>query len=298
MFQWLTGSLFRGFAGSLIIGGLYWRRGTTAAAYAAMGVGVSWALFAFFLTQCWASHVYPWLSVHAPGVLTALTHGLETLGARLAIANWKVTPERCPISGMELHALNIIWCITTYVVVSVLTCRQPFNLERMLHRGIYARAEDRVEGDLATPRRWWQKLVGIDREYTRGDRILAWSVFVWTMIGFGYFAVSALWNIFLSRWSDETWFAIWKYYGMSTSLLIGAVTPVWFTWGSTRDLVRFFRALREVKRSVSDDGRVVGHVSADDVALVEKVEHAVLPEGHRGAPGTSVAAEVDRQAKC
>jgi hypothetical protein len=41
-----------------------------------------------------------------------------------------------------------------------------------------------------------------------------------------------------------------------------------------------FKALAAEKQNVLDDGRVIGHVSAADVELVEKVDHVIIPEAH------------------
>ena len=68
--------------------------------------------------------------------------------------------------------------------------------------------------------------------------------------------------------------------GVVGGVLIGAVTTVWFTIGGTRDLIRLFRDLAAKKTDMLDDGRVIGHVSADDVALVEKVDQVNIDEAH------------------
>ena len=63
-------------------------------------------------------------------------------------------------------------------------------------------------------------------------------------------------------------------------MLIGVVSTVWFTIGGTRDLIRMFKDLGAKQANMLDDGRVIGNVSADDVALVEKVEHVNIEEAH------------------
>ena len=50
--------------------------------------------------------------------------------------------------------------------------------------------------------------------------------------------------------------------------------------GGIRDLTRMFRDLAKKEANRLDDGRVIGNVSADDVALVEKVEHINIEEAH------------------
>ena len=46
------------------------------------------------------------------------------------------------------------------------------------------------------------------------------------------------------------------------------------------DLRRLFKRLSEKQDNMLDDGRVVGHVSAADVSMVEKVDHVVIEEAH------------------
>jgi len=273
MFFQLTGSLYLGFAGSLIIGGLYWRRGTTAGAYTAMTVGISWAVFSFCMTQFWATHIHPWLATHAPVGLDRFRLVLESLGNTLPIVQWEWSEIRFPISGMELSFINMLLCISSYSVVSLLTSRERFNLDRMLHRGAYAVEQHHgmtVEEEKARP--WWRKVTGITREYSRGDRIIAWSVFLWSMQAFITFLIVVVLNLFVKPWSAHGFFLYWKYYQIGISLVVGAVTTVWFSWGGTRDLIRFFRALRSAEADDQDDGRVVDHVSAADIKRVEEVE--------------------------
>ncbi|MEW6357213.1 MAG: sodium:proline symporter [Planctomycetota bacterium] len=280
MFFAMTGSIYLGGAGAVILGGLYWKKGTSAGAWGAMIVGSTMGLSGFLCQKFWGSDIYPWLVNHAPGFLEMFKASLEGLGARWAFVNWKVTPDRFPISGQEVYFLTMFASVWTYVVLSLFTCRENFNLERMLHRGKYAR--DLKPGETPPPRppRTWRALLGINEEYTRGDRILAWSVFIWTMYGFGVFLIQVIWNLCIGYWSKDFWFAWWKYYVVPISLLVGAVTTVWFTIGGTWDLMRLFRRLEALKRNMLDDGRVVGHVNADDVALVEKVDHITIAKAH------------------
>jgi SSS family solute:Na+ symporter len=236
--------------------------------------------------------LYPWLTANTPGLFRTLSQSLETLGEILPCVAWKVTPNRFPLSGQEIYFLTMVLAILAYVGFSLLTCRESFNLERMLHRGKYARAEDQVAVTAeAAPRNWLIRLLGIDVHFTRGDKILAWSVFLWSMLHFAIFLVIIVWNVTFGTWSERVWFLWWKYYTLWLGLFVGGVTTIWFTWGGTRDLIRLFRSLKELKRNVLDDGRVIGHVSADDVAMVEAVEHVTIREAHEAE------AELERKLK-
>jgi len=257
----LTGTIFLGGAGACIIGGLYWKKGTTAGAYTAMFVGLVFALLGFFLNQQWGAMVHPWLAKAHPEFLESFRTTLESIGNALPIINWDTDPETFarsfPITGQEIYFLGIVFALSGYAVVSLLTCKQEFNLDEMLHRGKY-NLEHFVseEADASVEKKGfaWNKLAGITKEYSKGDRILAWSVTIWTFYNFLFFVTELVWNL-ISPWTENTWINIFFYYTLPMNLLVGVVTTIWFTWGSTRDLCRLFKALKEnyEKNAPSDD---------------------------------------------
>ena len=156
----------------------------------------------------------------------------------------------------------VVLSILLYVAVSLLTCRKPFDFDRMLHRGKY-NLEHHTAADAEPPGNpgflRWKTLLGITPEYTRGDRILAYSVLAWTLLGFAEFLFAAIVNLFITRWSNEAWFLWWEYITVGQGLLYGVVTTVWFTWGGLRDLRRLFRHLKNNQSASddNDDGRIV-----------------------------------------
>jgi SSS family solute:Na+ symporter len=282
LFFALTGSVYLGGAGAVILGGLYWKRGTTAGAWAAMISGSGLALVGFMLTQFWASPIYPWLSSHTPGALALLTRVLEGIGRAVPFLHWTMSSERFPITGQEIYFATMVAAVVSYVGVSMVTCREPFNLDRMLHRGAYRRSEDRLEE--AAPQgsaiaNWKRVLLGFDEQFTRGDRILSTSVFLYTMGQFAVWMSVVLWNLLVGRFSKEGWASYFWIINVDMALVIGAVTSVWFTIGGTRDLRRMFKRLEVLRRNVLDDGRVIGHVNADDLA--------VKPDGSDGQAGAT-----------
>jgi SSS family solute:Na+ symporter len=288
MFFALTGSIFLGGAGACILGGLYSKKGTAAGAWGAMIVGSSLALVGFFSEHYWASQIYPWLAAHAPAFLQSLKVWMEWLGDVLPFVEWKVGPKNFPLSGQEIFFITMLFSVTTYVVLSRITRGEPFNMDRMLHRGKYARGEKKVVEPQERPG-ILKKLLGIDEQFTTGDKILSWSVFIWTMANFAVFLSVAGWNIFISRWSPQGWANYFFIMNLVVGLVVGAVTSVWFTIGGTWGLRDMFRRLHALQRNRLDDGRVVAHMNVDDVALVEKVDHVVIQEAHEagsleGAP--------------
>jgi solute:Na+ symporter, SSS family len=176
----------------------------------------------------------------------------------------------------------MVLSISLFVIISLLTCRKPFNMDRMLHRGKYRREGQELIRKKLTFRNALRKLIGIDSQYTTGDKILAWAVFAYS---FGWLFLTAfvgvwVWNA-IAPWPMEWW---GDFYFITEivvgGFLISAISTVWLTIGGTRDLIRMFKDLGAKERNMLDDGRVIDNVSADDVALVEKIDNINIEEAH------------------
>jgi SSS family solute:Na+ symporter len=279
MFFALTGAVYLGGAGSVIIGGLYWKKGTTAGAWTAMLTGMFMSVFAFVGENFWADLLYPWLTGF-PAILTFLDDYLRLVSSFLPWVQWRIEPTRFPINGQEIYFTTMLSAIVAYVGVSLATCRESFDLEKMLHRGKYLRVGEKpVERPARTFRGLLMTLLGFDSQYTRGDKMLAWSVFLYTMVfGLGVWTIQVVWNLFL-RWPDSWWFSWAWYYNLTVILVIGTITTLWFGIGTTIDLRRLFKRLSALRRDERDDGRVFDHVNADEIDLVKQVEQRDLPDG-------------------
>lgn len=278
MFLAITGALWN-VAGPVVTFGLYWRRGTTAGAFTAMLVGASVAIAAIFAQKLWVPALYPWIATHGWGpavdsLLRALSSPLEPW------VHWELTPEKFPISSVEVGVFNNVFTMLLYLGVSLATCRQPFNLDRLLHRGAYADETERRRETIRVP--LLQRVVGIDGNYTRGDRALAWSVFAWS---FGWcfclcFLGNVAWHVLgakglLPAQPDSWWGVYFFIVNFCVAFAVGIVSTVWFGICSTRDLVRLFRDLDARERAgggqdAQDDGSVEGHVSLADRPLRNK----------------------------
>jgi SSS family solute:Na+ symporter len=177
--------------------------------------------------------------------------------------------------------------VSAYVGVSLLTCKEKFDLDRMLHRGIYQRKDevtDTMPVAQEAKRSLLQKLLGFNEHYTKGDRTLAWAVFWWTMFNFTVFVVVALWNLLFGVWSDEGWFLYWKYYTIGLTLVVTSITTIWFTIGGTLDLRKMFIRLKTLAVNSDDDGRVIGHMNADDFAALQSQQKESSTESKTGTP--------------
>ena len=270
MFFSITGAIWLGGAGSCIVFGLYWKRGTAAGAWSSLIAGSTIATSGFVLQHSWVGHIYPWLQRH--DLLEAVSTFFATASAPFEpFVVWRVTEMSFPMNSQEIYFLALVVSISLYVVVSLLTCKEAFNMDRMLHRGKY-----HVEGKELAKTRWnFSKMLGINENYTRGDRILAWSVFIWSFV-FRFcivFVGFIIWNL-ISPWPKH-WWANWFWIDYIYVMGLNAtITVFWFGICGTRDLIRMFKRLdaRIENADVLDDGRVEGHVSAADLALVAKVE--------------------------
>jgi SSS family solute:Na+ symporter len=236
----ITNAIFVSGAGAAIIGGLYWRKGTTGGAWSAVFVGSALALGGILLNQYW-TQITPWWNA--------------------SYAKMFILPAKFWMNGIQVAFVASLAATVVYIVVSYLTCRVDFNLDQMLHRGKYTPPAEQLDPE--RPRPWLARLTGVDYRFTRSDRWIATLLVGWSLL-------VALINGFVvlmnsrpnSRWMTAGWSRYWLIFGVGVPFVIGLATTVWFTIGGVRDLRDFFRALRTVKRDASDDGRV--EVSGDD----------------------------------
>lgn len=253
MFFAITGAIFLGGSGCAILGGLYWKKGTTAGAWMGMITGSVLAVGGLITQQVWKS-VSP--------TLVSLLNPLAGWGMIEPVQSYLLThAEKFPLNGQVIFFVAMFSSLVVYVTVSLLTCKEDFNLDRMLHRGQYS-----VEGPspASTRRKWtWGSIIGFDQEFTRGDKIVSGSLFAWGLFWFLVFVVMSV--LYLIRpWPLSVWATYWHFYAILIPIFVGVVTTVWFTWGGTRDLFRFFRDLPNVKRDALDDGSVLNHHNSDD----------------------------------
>jgi solute:Na+ symporter, SSS family len=169
----------------------------------------------------------------------------------------------------------MIFGVIAYVIGSYFTYTELFNLDRMLHRGIYSdNKTPKLEGQSYTFRGVINKLLGIDSNYTRGDKAIAWSVMLWSL-GYNFlimFVGVLIWNA-ISPWTNEQWSIYFFINSICTALIVGSVSTVWFVIGGIIDTRALFRDLARRVSNPLDNGQVSGHVSLCDVKHFNKIEH-------------------------
>jgi SSS family solute:Na+ symporter len=258
----LTGTIYLGGAGVVIAGGLYWKKGTTPAAWAGMILGASLGVIGLLLDQKWKSFLAPILLDWFPHNAYLLAH-----------------TEKFPINGQWMWFISMVMAIVVYMVISLLTIKKDFNMDRMLHRGQYSvDAEGKPLPPVPKPPRSWRSLLGIDAQFTRGDRALSFSIFWWSMMWFGVFVVITAWNL-LRRWPVQWWANYWYIAGILLPFAIGIVTSIWFTIGGLRDLRRLFILLETRRRNPLDDGTVPSPAPAigDEAVVAETASKVCAP---------------------
>jgi SSS family solute:Na+ symporter len=166
---------------------------------------------------------------------------------------------------MEISFYATLFAIALYVIVSLLTCKRDFAMDRMLHRGIYAQAGEKGQTSTVGMRLSIRTVLGIDDEFTRGDKWITGILFGWGMMWFVILLVGSVWN-WLSPWSDQTWNQFWYVVAIIMPVIWAVAGTIWFTWGGLRDMVELFRKLKTTSRNSLDNGMVVGHQNLDEKA--------------------------------
>lgn len=158
------------------------------------------------------------------------------------------------LDGQRLTFFNALCCITVYVVVSLLTYNRNFNLDKMLHRGEYAIADDTAKGDVIRGPRLYRWL-GINDSFTRTDRVIYLTSVGWVLFWGVVFFVGLLMQWLTGGIADSSWMTFWGLM-MLMSLVLGAVTTVWFSVGGFINMKEMFQMLRTRVRDADDDGTV------------------------------------------
>jgi len=211
LFFAITGAIFAGGSGAVIIGGLYWKRGTTGAAWAAMITGSSIAVGGIILHQIY---------------------------------------DNFPINGQWFWMISMFGASVVYVAVSLLSRKEPFNMDKLLKRGAYAVPNESKVVE-AVPSKGW-KLLGMGKEFTRGDKFIYIGNYIWTGAWTLVFIVGTIYNL-SHEVVNDSWMRFWRIY-LVIHIVMAIVVIFWFTIGGFKDLREMVRRLRTQARDDTDDG--------------------------------------------
>jgi SSS family solute:Na+ symporter len=248
MWWTVTTAVYVGGAGAAIIGGLYWKKGTTAGAWSAVISGSILSGGGILVYKVWGDGIFS-----------------------IAL-NWLLTQAGAPelpafnLNGAQISFFASLIAVSLYVGVSLCTCRQDYPIRKMLHREEYPVDE---RGRPIIPKTPWTfaRIIGVDKDFTRGDKWIAGSLFVWVVGWFLVMIFGTAWNLigesglvpWIHPWSNDAWLGFWHVTAIGLPILITVITGLWFTWGGIHDIRALFRSLKSYKIDDSDNGTVKEH---------------------------------------
>ena len=227
----VTAAIFAGGCGAVIIGGLYWNKGTTAAAWTAMIIGAVIGVSGTLIKQI--SDIWL-LDVSSYSQLKTILIFLKN------------------INGQEYWGLGMASSSISYIVVSLLFPEKPVNMDKLLNRGKYSIDGEVNVVDEQVKIGW--KIFGMGKEFTKNDKLIyilnyAWTGF-WTLV----FIIGTVYNL-SNPVSDDAWMKFWEYY-IYIHLILSGIVLIWFTLGGFYDLKSMINALKSDVRDHGDDGWV------------------------------------------
>ena len=231
LFFAITAAIFAGGSGAVIIGGLYWKRGTTAAAWTAMITGAIIAIVGIVVKEV----------------------SLDWLNDKSTVAFFKSSILYLrDINGQEYWGIGMASSSLSYIFVSLIGEKTEHNMDKLLNRGKYE-----IKGEITVinkePERGW-KVLGMGKEFTRNDKLIFLINYIWTGIWTLIFIIGTIYNLY-NPVSDEAWMNFWKSY-MFIFIIVSGMTIIWFAIGGFNDLKIMMSKLRSEERDHADDGWV------------------------------------------
>ena len=227
----VTFAIFAGGVGAVIIGGLYWDKGTTEGAWAAMIIGATIAVTGTIVPQ--VSDIW-----------------LNDAENSTVLKNFIIKLRE--INGIKYYALSMGFSSLSYIAVSLLTFKERMNMDKLLNRGIYSIKEEiKVIDENVKP---VFKIIGIGKEFTIEDKITYLVSYVWNIFFTLVFVFGTIYNLSNSV-SDESWMVYWKYQ-IYINVVFSFIIIIWFTIGGIIDIKKMFRSLSSGERDHGDTGWV------------------------------------------
>jgi solute:Na+ symporter, SSS family len=240
----ITGAVYLGGAGAVILGGLYWKRGSVNAAWSTMITG-SVLSIVFILFQK-SEFIMSWFDSHLP------------------IWTW---------NGTKFSFVAGLISVSVYVLVSLFGPKHVANMDKLLHRGKYTVEDEEKELKKRAenkPLKWYWKMIGVkSTEFSFFDRMLFAYTFIMRMIWeFGGFlvvlALVAFGFMTESRWN------IWWHINLYVTVVLACIGATWITVGGLYDLKMLYYRLSRIDRNEYDDGRVAGEQNLADEEKVDE----------------------------
>jgi len=227
----VTAAIFSGGCGAVIIGGLYWDRGTTAAAWTAMIVGAVIGVGGTLVKQ-------------VSGAWLADPSSFATIKSIILVLQ--------DINGQEYWGIGMAASSLSYVSVSLAGSGTRVDMDKLLNRGKYS-----IQGEVKVvnqePDFGW-KIFGMGKEFTKTDKLIYIVNYVWTGMWTLVFIFGTAYNL-SNPVSNSSWMAYWKYY-IYINIAVCSVIIVWFTLGGISDLRHMIKSLKTENRDHGDDGWV------------------------------------------
>ena len=278
MFTQIMCAVWLGGGGTVMIFGLYSRFGNIVGAWCSIAFGSGFSLVGLILQRTWSANMIPILERNGwtEGVFRffaklaapfnpwvdwsfGFNTGESSLEQALQLFREKFFMNSTEIYGISMVLSVIAYCIGSWIALRCGWCKM-YNLDKLLHRGEYAddAEKERMRRAAEVKVSILSRIVGIDGEYTLGDRIIAWSVFVYSIVyrlGIAFLLVF-LWNMG-SPWPKSWWGNYYYIVHLIIPIIVGCVSTVWFLWGGIRDGIQLFRDLDKRVIDESDNGMVM-----------------------------------------
>ncbi|MBP5542710.1 MAG: sodium:panthothenate symporter [Kiritimatiellae bacterium] len=274
MFTQIMAAVWLGGGGTVMVFGLYSRFGNIFGAWGSIIFGSGFSLTGLILQRTWSAHVIPMLSSH--GWTEGVFRFIAKLSAPLyPIVDWsygfnsgestfeqavQLFREKFFMNSPEIYGISMALSVIAYYTGSWIALKmgwaRPFNLDKLLHRGEYADAPPAATDSNRKPS-ILSRIVGIDDEYTLGDKIIAWSVFFYTIV-YRFliaFVLVVSWNM-ASPWPKAWWGKYYYVTDLIVPMIVGCISTVWFLWGGIRDGIRLFKDLDARVIDADDNGFV------------------------------------------
>lgn len=220
----LFGSLWLGSAGAVILGGLYWKKGTTKAAIITLLFGLVVGTLLLILTQTW-----PEIVKHYPTL-----------------------PAKFPLSGQVSYLSTAFASILLYVLVSLLDRQPAHDMDKLLHRGKYTVPNELLAHDQAVA--GWQRIFGITRMFNREDRITAYILMGYFLFSLAVFIIGMIIG-YKTHPTEDQWAGYWGIF-LIVQVVLLVSTTLWLGIGGCRDTFRLFRSMRAPERDLGDTGEL------------------------------------------